>query len=285
VHNKPKPDARVFHIDIDPLKQNMGTFHADAEITCRADGETALVQIIEAVSSLTAVADVVQARERTLLDFQRKRLRDLEDAENAHLVDGSISVPNIIGALRELAPEKTLILNEAISNFPFVWNHMRINTPGWMFTLGGSSLGWGLGAAIGMSLGSKADGFGEELIVLFVGDGSFLFGIPSTAFWIARRYKTPFLTIILNNGGWKSPKLSMLGVYPTGLGSSVRGDQLSVGFGPELPNYSQIAVAAGGAWGKKIEQVSELQGALKEAISVVIQERRCAVLDCVIEQI
>ena len=58
-----------------------------------------------------------------------------------------------------------------------------------------------------------------------------------------------------------------------------------MGFGPEPPDYAQIAAAAGGAWGKKIEQVSELQGAMRDAIDVVVKERKCAVLDCVIERI
>ena len=61
-----------------------------------------------------------------------------------------------------------------------------------------------------------------EMVVAVVGDGDFLFGQPSTAFWMARRYMTvrvcvphaergrsrlgshsqPFLTVVLNNGGW-----------------------------------------------------------------------------------
>jgi hypothetical protein len=72
--------------------------------------------------------------------------------------------------------------------------------------------------------------YGYELIVAIVGDGSFLFGVPSSAFWMARRYNTPFLTIIINNGGWKAPKLSLLGVYPSGMGSRVGGGRLSTGF-------------------------------------------------------
>jgi thiamine pyrophosphate-dependent acetolactate synthase large subunit-like protein len=69
-----------------------------------------------------------------------------------------------------------------------------------MYTSGGSSLGWGLGAAIGAHCGYAATQTMNDLTVLVTGDGSFLFGVPASAFWIARRYQTPFLTIILNNG-------------------------------------------------------------------------------------
>ena len=58
----------------------------------------------------------------------------------------------------------------------------------------------------------------------------------------------------------------MLGVYPDGMGSTASGQQLSVGFGPEAPDYSQVAVAAGGAWGKRVEKVDELHSVLQEAV-------------------
>ena len=77
----------------------------------------------------------------------------------------------------------------------------------------------------------------------------------------------------------------MLGVYPQGLGSLATGDQLSVGFGPDMPNYSQIAVAAGGAWGKRIKLASEIESTIVEAINVVKTENRCAVIDCVLDAV
>ena len=75
----------------------------------------------------------------------------------------------------------------------------------------------------------------------------------------------------------------MLGVHPSGFGSRATGQQLTVGFGPEPPDYSGIATAAGGAWGKKISQASELSDAISQGVNAVIKEKRCAVIDCVIE--
>jgi hypothetical protein len=86
----------------------------------------------------------------------------------------------------------------------------------------------------------------------------------------------------------------MLGVHPHGYGSSAIGDQLTVGLGPDCPDYSQIAVAASGgwAWGRKIsadlavdgKNAEELlQETIAEAVRIVTEERRCAVVDCVLE--
>ena len=77
----------------------------------------------------------------------------------------------------------------------------------------------------------------------------------------------------------------MLSVYPNGHGSKLAAEHLGVGFGPDVPDYSQIAVAAGGAWGKRVSGPSEIEGTIREAIGIVRDERRCAVLDCVLESI
>lgn len=60
-----------------------------------------------------------------------------------------------------------------------------------LLTSGGSSLGWGLGAAIGAILAGQAHpNYARDLVTLIVGDGSFIFSVPSASFWMARRYET-----------------------------------------------------------------------------------------------
>ncbi|TFK66123.1 thiamine diphosphate-binding protein [Pluteus cervinus] len=338
VNDSPSSSSKVFVIDGgDPLKKNVGFWHVEADLVGRADAELALHQIVQAVresderlqkqtpGESILSGSLVKERLATLTRQHRERLADMEKAEttfpdllSAPVVASAggeyvagFTVPNLLGVLRrslkELAPNqgnKTLILNEAISSYPLVWSHLRPETPGSIITSGGSSLGWALGGAVGAHLGAQAlgelgSGKTWDLIVTIVGDGSFLFGVPSSAYWMAQKYNAPFLTIVLNNGGWKSPKLSMMSVHPTGHGSKVSGERLSTGFGPTCPDYSQIAVAAsaGWAWGKRIggenrNQITAdpdfsypklLESTIKDAIRVVLQENRCAVVDCVLE--
>lgn len=89
----------------------------------------------------------------------------------------------------------------------------------------------------------------------------------------------------------------MLGVHPDGHGSKATGDKLTVGFGPDCPDYSQIAVAAsaGWAWGKSVGAAGAGAGAdtgreglnrvIEQAVKIVLEEHRCAVVDCIIESI
>ena len=77
----------------------------------------------------------------------------------------------------------------------------------------------------------------------------------------------------------------MLGVHPTGVGSKAESRHLNVTFGPESPDYSQIATAAGGAWGARITKPGEVERAMNEAVKVVLEEKQCAVIDVVIEDL
>ncbi|KAF7308935.1 hypothetical protein MKEN_01094000 [Mycena kentingensis (nom. inval.)] len=308
----PSPEARVFVVDSgNPLKtvSNIGMWHLDAEMICNADARLALEGILAAVevnsNLLEASAGMVAQRKEELTAQHAEWVRGLDAKEDAWPTPGLLeldprpTLPNYLGLLRttiaQLTPSrslrKTLILNEGITNYAVVWNHMRSEEPGMHLTSGGSSLGWGLAAAIGAYLGG-ADTQKYELIVSIIGDGSYLFGVPGSAYWIAQRYRTPFLTIVINNGGWKAPQLSMLGCHPSGHGSRAASrDELSVGFGPTSPNYADIAVAAsaGWAWGRRVgigasgELKEEVGAAMKEAVRIVLEEKMCAVLDCVVE--
>jgi acetolactate synthase-1/2/3 large subunit len=71
----------------------------------------------------------------------------------------------------------------------------------------------------------------------------------------------------------------MLGVHPDGYGS--REPDVNIAFDPS-PDYSGIATAAGGAFGRKVDRVEDVEPAIAEALRVMREERRCAVLDVVL---
>jgi acetolactate synthase-1/2/3 large subunit len=143
--------------------------------------------------------------------------------------------------------------------------------PGSLFASGGGSLGWNGGAAIGVKLARP-----DKLVMALTGDGSYMFSVPSSVHWIARQYGTPFLQVVYNNRGWKSPKLSALAVHPDGYAS--RANEIGVTFDPP-PDYAGIAAAAGGAHAATVRRAAELETAVAGAVHVVRHERRCAVLD------
>ncbi|GAA6009202.1 hypothetical protein JCM10207_004305 [Rhodosporidiobolus poonsookiae] len=286
---KPRPDAQIFHLDVDPLKERMAFATYPAQIRAKVDAQLALEQLYDyatSCSSISAAQATITSRRSELQQKKVKAaadLRALEVPENGDVMTS----PYIVSVYRKLIAEKelkSLVCNEAISNYPMVWNHVEPKAAGELISSGASSLGWSLGAAIGAQMaGDVAPQHKKDIYSVFVGDGSYVFSVPSAAYWMARRYETPFLTVIFNNGGWRSPSLSMLGVHPNGLGAASTAADLNVSFGPTddlNPDYGGIAAAAGGAWAKKVTKASELEAAMREAIRVVTEEKRSAVLDC-----
>ena len=265
--NQPAADAHILHIDVDPLKQQMPLWYVRAARAWRADGATALRQINAALDTLQV--DEAAVRERTAhLARRHKVLR----AELARLEQpGEVLTAEYVTAqVREAIGEDALVLSEAVTNFHVVTNHIGRHKPGTYFVSGGGSLGWNGGAAIGAKLARP-----EALVCAFTGDGTYMFSIPSTVHWIARRYGTPFLQVIFNNQGWRAPKFSTLGVHPDGFAS--RAPDLDIRFEPP-PDYSGIAAAAGGAHAEIVRKPAELQPALQRALAAV-RAGRCAVID------
>jgi acetolactate synthase I/II/III large subunit len=267
--NPPRPDAAIYHIDVDPLKPHMPLWQIPARRSFCADAATALGQLADHLDR--APLDEAAVAERTahhaaLHDQRRRALLARE-----HPDGDAITSEYLTSRVRRLVDDRTIVLNEGISSYQTIGDHLLLTRPGSMLTSGGSSLGWNGGAAIGVALARP-----DHTVISLTGDGSFLFSQPSVVHWMARRYATPFLQVIYNNGGWKSPKLSMLALHPSGHGSETA--DLGVGFAP-APDHAGIAAAAGGAFARTVRRASELDAALEAAMNAVRRERRCAVLD------
>jgi acetolactate synthase-1/2/3 large subunit len=268
--SKPAAHATIFHIDVDPLKQHMPLWHIKAHAVFRADAETALRQLNTWFDAHPPSTLAVEARTRHYARLHALRAAELADLERPP-AGGKITAEFVIARLRELAGDDTLYLNEGISHYHTVFNHLALERPGAIFTSGGGSLGWNGGAAVGVKLARP-----DKMVVALTGDGSFMFTVPSSVHWMARRYQAPFVQIIFNNRGWKSPTLSALAVHPSGY--AAHADRLDTSFEPS-PDYIGIAAAAGGAWGRQLRLCAEVDAALAEAFRVVREEKRCAVLD------
>ena len=266
--SKPGKDAAVFIIDVDPLKQSTPLWYIKARRSYRADAATTLAQLNAFVDRIDIDARISERR-RHYAERHRERRSDLARLEAS---SGEVITPEYLTAcVRRHVGLEAIVVNEGITNYPTICDHMAREKPGTMFTSGGSSLGWSGGAAIGMKLAAP-----EETLVVLTGDGSYMFSAPSTVHWMARRYETPFLQIVYNNRGWKAPKFSTLAVHPGGFAS--RAEDLDTSFDPP-PDYSAIAAAAGGAFARVIKRPEDVEAGVAEGLRVVRTEKRCAVLD------
>ncbi|HEY0717393.1 MAG TPA: thiamine pyrophosphate-requiring protein [Streptosporangiaceae bacterium] len=269
VTSKPAADAEIFCVDIDPLKSEMPMWHIPARRFAAADSRLALPQITAYVRENNLVDEALARSRRADVSARHDMLRAERDQREQP--DNGVITPQYLAAcVREaLADDDPLFLSEAITNFEVVAEHLRVNRPGGLIGSGGGSLGWAGGGAVGAKLAAP-----DRTVVCMVGDGSYLFGIPSSAQWVARRYHTPALTVIFNNRGWKAPKMSALAVHPKG--AAAQADDFNVSFEP-APDYPAIAAAAGGAYAANVSDPAELPRVLREALAEVHAGRSAVV--------
>jgi len=267
--SRPSPDAAIYDIDIDPLKPSMSMWQIAARRFAAADSKVALEQIARFVRDNVLVgAGAIEVRRAVVMAASQARRAALDALEQPE--PGVITPRYLTACVRELlAGTDALVLTEAITNYQVVAEHLRASRPGSLLGSGGGSLGWAGGGAIGAKLACP-----ERAVVCLTGDGSFLFGVPSSAQWVARRYGTPALTIIYDNQGWAAPKFSTLQVHPDG--AAAKADDFHVSFEPEA-DLPGVARAAGGAYGATVSDPGELPAVLKDALAVV-QGGRSAVV-------
>ncbi|MFC5589748.1 thiamine pyrophosphate-requiring protein [Sporosarcina soli] len=273
--NKPSENATVYYIDIDPLKEEMPLWYIPSKRFFKADAHTALQQInvlLEEKKEIDQKAVAVRRAEYTALHGHLKEER--RQAEQAG--EDVITPEYLTGCVRELMDENTIILNEGITNYGVISNHIEASVPGSYYGSGAGSLGWNGGAAIGMKLSQP-----DKTIISLTGDGSYLFSVPSTVHWMTKRYNTPFLTVIYNNRGWRAPKHSTLGVHPDGVANAHQ--DFYVHFDPPA-DLAGVAAAAGDAHAITVKDRSKLKEALVEGLKQV-KEGRSAVIDVYIPHV
>ena len=267
--SKPSEKAAIAIIDVDPLKQSTPLWYIKARQCYRADAATALAQLNAALDRAAIDERAAERRRRHYAERHRERAAELARLEAP---GGEVITPEYLTAcVRRQVGLDAVVINEGITNYPAICDHMAREKAGTMFASGGGSLGWTGGAAIGMKLAVP-----DKTFVVMTGDGSYMFSTPSTVHWMARRYRTPFLTVIFNNRGWKAPKFSALAVHPDGFAS--RAKDLDLSFDP-APDYSGIAAAAGGAFARVIKRPEDVEAGVAEGLRAVLEEQRCAVLD------
>lgn len=309
---RPKESAHIIHIDIDPLKKLMPLFYLPTMRRYAADSFTALSQILTYINSTSDLQSTLsspayderwnslQAQHQELLSELDKRCEPVPDSS-------SFNTSYLCRVLKALVPSDTIYAIEAVTNSVLVADQIRPTKPGQWINCGGGGLGWSGGGALGIKLAvdtlssaDKSSSKAKPMVVQIVGDGTFLFSVPSSVYWISHRYQIPILTIVLNNKGkfppwynnrsgsltnhnvftgWNAPRRSMLLVHPDGLGSKVSNGELNISFDPS-PDYSGIARAAsdGNIHAARVSDRDKLQSVLEEAIEVV-QNGTSAVID------
>ena len=260
---QPPPDAKIIHIDIDPVKVDLPLWNFPADLRIQADSSKAIPVLYEMVSELVTVEDKARFQERfqQLQREQEARQAQLQSDVKAKSKQRPISPEWFAYCLAQEVDEDTIVFDEALTVSPLISRHLRRTKPGTVFG-GVGNLGMGLGASLGIKLASP-----ESTVVCVNGDGGFLYGHPIGALWAASRYNAPFLDIVIDNEGYRAMDWMLATTYGPESYYAKAGERLGMSLSPP-PDYALLAQASG-AWGETVEDPDSLQLAIRKAIQRV----------------
>jgi acetolactate synthase-1/2/3 large subunit len=266
-----RDDVRVFHVDPDPAKASMPLWAYPFDEAVQADGPAALAAVATELRRIAAGEPDVAKR----LADRVAGLRSRPAAPRREPGSGPITPLAVMGALNEVIDPEDIVVEEAVTNAAAVYEGLERTRPGTLVGAAAPGLGFGLGGSLGVKLARP-----DRRVIAITGDGSFLFGVPTSALMMAAEWGTPFLAVILNNGGYRASRLPVYDLFPAGV-SVQRGTAIGTRF-TRAPDYPALAAACH-AHGERVDKADDLVPALRRAMAAV-DAGQAAVIECVIEQ-
>ena len=150
---QPKSDAKIIHIDMDALKENVPLWGFPVDILVRA----LLGQVLPALSQLIRQNITPEQQAKFKNRFQQAEIEHNKLRENwrqqatAKSSQKPISPEWLCYCVNEVIDDDTIFLEESVTNRASLFRQINRTQPGTFFRSGGSSLGWALGAALGTS--------------------------------------------------------------------------------------------------------------------------------------
>jgi thiamine pyrophosphate-dependent acetolactate synthase large subunit-like protein len=260
-------NAKLISVAQDPLRERDPYSGFTADLIIQGDAMAAVDALLELIPSATA-----GAAQRTAAWGDRSTARRAQWREQA-LQNASttpIDARFLCHELNACLPDDAVIVDETILSHHTIINVMDRLKPGHFI----NALSGGLGLGIGMGLGA-AVGMPGKVLVTFVGDGTYNYNPGLAALGFSQQYGVGMLTVIFNNGHYRSMQMGTEFLYPQGAAVANR-NHVSSRIGP-TPDYSQLAAIFGGH-GERVEDPAQIRAAVGRAVAAV-REGKAAILD------
>jgi len=258
---RPHEDAWIGWAGPDPIEGRVPLYELRADARTTADPAAFLAAVLAEVGAAgPGDADAVRRRR------QRPPAAAPRPAGGNAAVSGAPTPALIAAALDQHLRPDDLLTWEVFDTAP-----VRRTKPGTLFEKGGSSLGWSVAAATGASMAA-----GGAHAVAVTGDGSYLFGSPDSCLWLQQQHDAPVVTVVVNNGGYRTGTTTLAAHYPDGLAvtePTVLGGHLT-----PSPDFAAHARSQG-CYGEQVVRAADLTAALDRARTAVARDRVPAVLD------
>ncbi len=268
---RPKEAARVIQLCPDPFYSRYPLRSYPTDIALAADPEVALRMLTREMARYRTQAKGMVSQRLEMLRKEHQRQRHAWNEQVQAVKDDKPIDPIWLSScINQVKDGETILVNE----YDLVPTQVDLEMPGSFFGFSPAScLGWGVGAALGAKLAAP-----EKTLIATVGDGCYLFSVPTSCHFVSRAYDLPIVVIIFNNQCWNAVRRATKTLHPQGW--AVKANSFPLSDLSPAPAYEMICEANGG-YGERVENPEEVVPALQRALRVVREEGRQAVLNVI----
>ena len=264
---KPSQDMFIAQVGVDPLFCAYPVRSHRSDLNIGATPGAFLTELIAALEKRAGNIDPARSEWiRAMAGAHRQTVETQRKTETDAAPDAPITRATISAFLGELLRDDDIVFNEYVAT-PELLNRTAPGT--YYFLPASGGLGWGLPAALGAKYAAP-----ERTVIATLGDGAYMFANPAACHHASAKHDLPVLTVLANNSHWWAVDLATQLVYPDGRAEAE--DRFS-NLAPS-PDFAAYCIASGGH-GVTVRQRSELKSALAEALRIVREERRQALVD------
>ncbi|MEM4495513.1 MAG: thiamine pyrophosphate-binding protein [Candidatus Caldarchaeum sp.] len=196
-------DVYRVSVGLDPLKTRMNVWGFGFDEAVYSETSLFLEKLLELFESGSAEVrkDLLEERKAAAERDWRNWRKAFEEDLTQDKFGNTLTKRLASHLLGEVLPKNSVIVNE----YSLKPDYLVFDTPGTYFgEPPGGSLGWGLGASLGIKMANP-----QAFVAVVLGDGSFVFNNPVAAAALAKWYHLPILVAVFNDGCWYDVKKSM----------------------------------------------------------------------------
>lgn len=258
--NKRPGVGRIVSISENSLKAQLAYQVLHADVYLEGDTATALRALTQASKATNGDAAKIEERRKRWTAEHEKLLASLKAAEDKALAVGTLDAVAVAAVAKSVLPKDAIVCDETITHMPVMRPHLDLNEPQSFFRVTGGALGQGIGASMGVKLAS-----GDRPVVLFVGDGSFLYNPIIQALGASKTHDIPIIIVVCNNTKYEAMRKGHVIYYEGGVADSTTHHY---GVNIQGPEYHELGQHFG-LFGAKASTPAELKQAFTDALASV----------------
>jgi acetolactate synthase-1/2/3 large subunit len=220
----------------------------------------------DVAAAINALIDAAKDADKGVIEERRKRWTAVHDAyvaklaseAKAALASGKLDAVSVAATAAQVFPKDVVVCDETITHMPVMRPHLNLDEPQSFFRVTGGALGQGIAAALGTKLAAQ-----DRPVVLFVGDGSFLYNPIIQALGASKTYDIPITIVVCNNSKYEAMRKGHVIYYEGGVSDTTK---FHYGVNINGPEYNELGVHYG-LKGFKAETPEELKKAFEGALA------------------